>query len=92
MAIWATNSKRGLVPGTVGITITVIEYNAGTSTFQTVSSAAYRPTGIPLPTATYRRLESVPVSPVRPFVLAALTERRPYRGTRHSPICDGDES
>jgi len=47
MAMWATNGKRGLIPGTVGISITVIEYNAGTNSYKTVSSAAYRLDGVP---------------------------------------------
>lgn len=92
MAIWATNGKRGLIPGTVGITITVIEYNAGTNSYQTVSSAVHRLNGVPQPATPHRLIETAPVSLVRPFVLAGLTERIPYRGTRRrSPVSDGDE-
>ncbi|MEY9911407.1 hypothetical protein ABIA35_007659 [Catenulispora sp. MAP12-49] len=92
MATWAANRKNGLMPGTIGITITVIEYDAGTKSYHPVSSTTYRPAGVPLPTASYRRLESVPVSPVRPFALAAMTERKPYRGTRRrSSAGNGDE-
>lgn len=92
MATWATNRKRGLIPGTIGITITVIEYNAGTKSYHAVSSTAYRPAGVPLPATSYRRLESAPVSMVRPFVLAALTELKPYRGTRRRASAgNGDE-
>jgi len=92
MAIWATNRKRGLIPGTVGMTITVLEYDAGTKSYQEVSSMAYPPTDFSLPATSYRRLESAPVSLVRPFVRAALTERKPYSGTgRRFSVSDGDE-
>jgi hypothetical protein len=90
LAMWATNSKRGLIPGTIGITITVTEYNPGTKTYHAVSSTAFRPAGVPLPATAYRRLESAPVSLVRPFVLAALTEREPCRDARHR--CSTGES
>ena len=91
MAVWATNRKRGLIPGTVGITITVIEYDAATRSYETVSSSAYRPNGIPLPSSAYRLLESAPVSLVRPFVRAGLTELEPGRGTRRRfPASGGD--
>lgn len=92
MATWATNTKRDLIPGTIGITITVIEYDSDTNSYRTVSSAAYPPTADLWPAASYRRPESAPVSPVRPFVTAALTEPKPGRGTRRrSPASDGDE-
>lgn len=77
MAMWAANRRRGLIPGTIGITITVIEYDADAKSYQAVSTTDHRPAGVPLPTASYRNPESVPVSPVRPFVLAALTEHKP---------------
>ena len=82
MAMWATNGKRGLIPGTVGISITVIEYHASTNSYQTVSTAAYRLDGVPEPATAHRATEPAPVSPVRPFVLASLDERLPYRKTR----------
>lgn len=92
MAMWATNGKRGLIPGTVGISITVIEYNAGTNSYKTVSSAAYRLDGIPQPAVPDRQAESDPVSLVRPFVLAGLTERTPHRGARRRFYrSDGDK-
>ena len=92
MAMWATNGKRGLIPGTVGISITVIEYNAGTNSYKTVSSAAYRLDGVPQPAVPDRPARSAPVSPVRPFVLVGLTERKPHRGARHrSSRSEGDE-
>lgn len=92
MAMWATNGKRGLIPGTVGISITVIEYNANTNSYKTVSSAAYRLDGVPQPAETDRQPESAPVSLVRPFVLAGLTERKPHRKARHRSSCsDRDE-
>lgn len=92
MAMWATNGKRGLIPGTVGISIAVIEYNAGTNSYKTVSSAAYRLDGVPQPTVPDRQAESAPASIVRPFVLAGLSERKPHRRARHrSSRCDGDE-
>lgn len=92
MAIWATNRKRGLTPGTIGITIVVIEYDAGTKSYQAVSSTAYPPADFSLPATFYRRPESAPVSPVRPFVLAALTQHNPYSGTRRRLSADdGDK-
>ncbi|ACU77370.1 hypothetical protein Caci_8550 [Catenulispora acidiphila DSM 44928] len=92
MAMWATNGKRGLIPGTVGITITVIEYYAGTNTYQKVSSAAYRLDGVPQPATPHRSAESAPVSMVRPFIVAGLTERTPQRGgRRRSSASDGDD-
>ena len=92
MAIWATNRKRGLTPGTIGITIAVIEYDVSSKSYQAVSSTAYPPADFTVPATSYRRLESAPVSPVRPFVLAALAERKPDSGTRRcSSASDGDE-
>ena len=81
MAIWATNEKRGLIPGTIGSRIAVIEYDAHTKSYQAISSTAYPPALFLLPVPSYRRLELATVSAVRPFVLAALTQRNPYRGT-----------
>lgn len=92
MAIWATNSKPGLTPGTIGMTITVIEYDASTKSYQAVSSTAYPPADFTVPATSCRQPESSPVSVVRPFVLASITERKPYRGTRRrSPVSDGGE-
>ena len=92
MAMWATNEKRGLIPGTVGISITVIAYNAGTNSYRTVSSATYRMDGVPQPATPHHLTEPAPVSMVRPFVLAGVTERMPYRGTRRrSSRSEGDE-
>ena len=93
MAIWSTNRKRGLVPGTIGIRIAVIEYDANTKSYQAISSTAYPPADFSVPTTSYRRLESAPVSLVRPFVLAALTQRNPYRGPcrPRSSANDGEE-
>ena len=92
MAMWATNGKRGLIPGTVGISITVIEYNSGTNSYKTVSSAAYRLDSVPQLAVPDREAESAPVSPVRPFVLTGLTDRKPHRRPRHrSSHGEGDE-
>ena len=91
MAIWATNEKRGLIPGTIGITIVVIEYHAVTNSYETVSSVAYRPSEVPLLAMAYRRLESAPVSLVRPFVRAGLLELGAGHGTRRRfPTGEGD--
>ena len=91
MAIWATNEKRGLIPGTIGISIAVVEYDAATDSYETVSSAAYRPNDMSLSAMASRMLESAPVPPVRPFVHASLLEFGPGRGTRRrSPAGDGD--
>lgn len=90
MAIWATNRKRGLIPGTIGMTITVFEYDAGAKSYREVSSTAYPPADFSLPETSYRRPESAPVSLVRPFVRAALTERKPYRGTRRRTAASDD--
>ena len=92
MVIWATNEKRGLVPGTIGITIAVVEYHPATNSYETVSSAAYRPSDFPFSAPAYRTPESAPVSLVRPFVRAGLLELRPGPGTRRRfPTGAGDD-
>jgi hypothetical protein len=92
MAMWATNGKHGLIPGTIGISITVIEYNARTKSYRTLSSAEYRLDGVPQPATPDRLTEPAPASLVRPFISKGLTERTPYRGTRRRfSASDGDE-
>jgi len=70
-----TDGTRGRrpVPGTVGISIEVIEYSGSTGTFETVKTAAYAPPD---------SVDGEQVSLVRPFVLASLGEAKPGLGVR----------